>query len=222
MEIPKPPSIDRRSNFVSPKVEIVVACEGKVTEKNYLEDCISAYGSQLVRLRWLPTSGIPMTVVNAAIEERQGLLEKARKSKDRLDRVFRVWAIFDRDAHPDVPEALQLARSNGVDVAFSDPCFELWPLLHLTDYGGTHGRHKVQSFLNQHMPNYHHDKNPIVDFEMIREKFDNAFKRAQLLEKSREAEGNVDGCPSTTMGTLVRKIIDNGKTAFSIKRSRRR
>jgi len=214
MHLPDPPGLQRKSAFAEPKVEIVIACEGKVTEKSYLNRCKSEYGAGMVQLRWLPITGVPLTVVSAAVEERQRLLEQARKSKDSFD-IFRVWAVFDRDAHPKVPEALALAEQHGIDVAFSNPCFELWPLLHLEDYGGVEGRHKVQDRLSAKMTSYHHEKSPVVDFDAIKNEFLNAYKRAQRLNKGRRDDGDVFGCPTTTVGELVKKIIDNGRGAFS-------
>ena len=214
MRLPAPPKIDRKSNFIQPKVEIVIACEGKVTEKHYLNSCKLEYGAGMVQLRWLPITGVPMTVVNAAIKEREILLERKRKTKDSFE-IFRVWAVFDRDEHPQVPEALAMARRNSIEVAFSNPCFELWPLLHLIDYGAVHGRHKVQSMLHEVMPNYHHEKSPIVDFEKIKNEFPKAYAKAEFLNNSRADEGDIDGCPTTTVGVLVKKIIDNGRGAFS-------
>ena len=110
MKLPAAPGLQRKSGFAEPKVEFVIACEGKVTEKNYLNKCKSEYSAGMVHLRWLPITGVPLTVVNAAVEERQRLLEQARKSKDSFD-VFRVWAVFDRDDHPKVPEALTLGAA---------------------------------------------------------------------------------------------------------------
>lgn len=213
-QLPDPPGLQRKSAFLEPKVEIVIACEGQVTEKDYLNRCKSEYGAGMVQLRWLPITGVPLTVVNAAIEERQRLVEQARKSKDSFD-VFRVWAVFDRDDHPHVPEALELAEQNGVDVAFSNPCFELWPLLHLEDYGGVEGQHKVQDRLNAKMPSYHHDKSPVVNFDAIKDEFPEAYQRAQRLSRARRDDGDAFGCPTTTVGELVKKIIDNGRGAFS-------
>lgn len=214
MRLPVAPAIQRKASFVAPKVEIVIACEGQVTERHYLNSCKQEYGAGMVSLRWLPITGIPMTVVNAAIEERKRLVERARKSKDSFD-IFRVWAVFDRDDHPNVPQALTLARDNHIDVAFSNPCFELWPLLHLEDYGAVHNRHKVQSLLNEKMASYHHEKAPVVDFEMIKNEFPNAYARAERLNSDRAQAGEPYGCPTTTVGILVKKIIENGRGAFS-------
>lgn len=212
-KFPPAPSIRRKSDFASPKVEIVVACEGKNTERRYLEDCKDAYGAGMVKMRFLPITGVPMTVVNAAIEEREKLLEARRRSKDSFD-VFRVWAVFDRDAHPSVPEALALATSNKIDVAFSNPCFEVWPLLHLINYGSQDGRHAVQARLKAEMPSYDHESGATIDLSLIKDLFPTAYERAKILNANRDSEGVPLGCPSTTVGELVKKIADNGKGSF--------
>ncbi|MDQ7759404.1 RloB family protein [Xanthomonas sontii] len=215
--IPSPPSLKRRSPHLESKVEVVIACEGTVTEPDYFQKCIGYYGAGLVRLRILPRTGVPMTVVKAAVAEKEKLQLKARKAPlaDRIP--FSVWAVFDRDEH-DVEPAFALARTNKIGLAFSNPCFELWPLLHLNqEYGAQEGRHEVQRHLNLVMPGYHHTNNARVDFEMMKSHVGAAISRAAHLNISRENEGCPNGCPSTTVGNLVQKIIDNGRINFRIK-----
>lgn len=208
------PSISRKPGALKPKVEIVIACEGRVTEPKYIRDCVSFYGAGLVKLRVVNQTGVPLTVVEAAVEERNRLLAKYRRSANSFDMVFRVWAVFDMDEHPKVDEAIALARENGIDVAFSNPCFELWPLLHLEDYGAQLGRHALQAKLKDIMPSYDHEKGALIDFELIKDNFGIAQRRASRLVQSREGEGVPLGRPSTTVGNLVEKIVQNGKTAF--------
>jgi hypothetical protein len=50
-----------------------------------------------------------------------------------------VWVLFDRDSHESIPEAMRLAEKEGVRVAYSYPCFELWRLLHYTNYTSRFG-----------------------------------------------------------------------------------
>jgi hypothetical protein len=50
-----------------------------------------------------------------------------------------VWVLFDRDDHQSIREALQLADKEGVQVAYSHPCFELWRLLHYSNYTSNFG-----------------------------------------------------------------------------------
>lgn len=59
------------------------------------------------------------------------LVERAEKTRDSLKDIDEVWCVFDCDnfgKHYD--EAHRLAQSKGFKVAASNPCFELWFVLH--------------------------------------------------------------------------------------------
>lgn len=165
----------------------------------------------MVKVRILEKTGVPLTVVKLAARERELLQKECRRKKaaGEVTHRFSVWAIFDRDEH-EIEEAMALAKEKKIGVAFSNPCFEVWPLLHLIDYGSQDGRHAVQRTLRQHMESYHHEKSPRIDFGMIKDKFENAFERAAKLNLARIEEGCESGCPSTTVGELVKKIQQNG------------
>ena len=208
---PRSPTLVGPGATRGPKVEIVIVCEGEKTEPQYFRDCVEYFGAGTVRLSIIAPAGVPMTLVKCAIQERHELIEKNRRSKDSFDSCFRVWAVFDRDAHPNVTTAIALAQSYSIDVAFSNPCFELWPILHLQDFGAQKGRHELQKLLKTLMISYDHDKGAIIDFDQIREGFVDAYTRAEQHLRDREAEGVKLGNPATTVGRLVRKIIENGK-----------
>ena len=55
-----------------------------------------------------------------------------------------IWCVFDRDDHPHVNSALQEARDHGIRVAFSNPCFELWLVLHVEDQTAHVDRDRIQ------------------------------------------------------------------------------
>lgn len=209
--LPPSPTLNRNSPNLPPKVEIFIVCEGENTEPEYFDSCIDEYGNGLVKLHVVPGAGVPITLVNTAIELRERLKGERQRSKNSYDACFRVWAVFDRDEHPRVNEALNKARAAGVDVAFSDPCFELWPLLHLLDYGGQDHRHALQARLSAHMPTYDHENGAVIDFALIKENYALASQRADRLLLARERENCPNGRPSTTVGRLVEKIIQNGK-----------
>ncbi|QSB20608.1 RloB domain-containing protein [Pseudomonas sp. 15A4] len=122
-----------------------------------------------------------------------------------------MWAVFDKDEHPEVERAIAIAIESGIDVGFSNPCFELWPLLHLIDYGSQDGRHALQRRLSSEMPNYDHERSAIIDFDLIKERFEDALARSSALQASRVSENCINGCPSTNVGQLVEKIVQNGK-----------
>jgi hypothetical protein len=68
--------------------------------------------------------------------------------------VEEVWCVFDIDEHPLIPEAKDQARANGIEMAISNPCFELWALLHFQDQRAHIEQGKVQQSRRQRMPGY--------------------------------------------------------------------
>lgn len=210
-KMPAVPSLKRSVQSVRPKVELIIVCEGVNTEPFYFSDCVTNYGAGLVRLNIVPGAGVPITLVNEAIRVRDECLTRIKRSPNSFDSCFRVWAVFDRDEHPRVDEALALAEENKIEVAFSNPCFEVWPILHIEDYGNQDDRHTLQRRLAEKMEGYDHGGGARINFAMIKDDFDPAYARAERLLKAREAENCPFGRPSTTVGRLVLKIIQNGK-----------
>jgi len=107
---------------------VVVFCEGKATEPDYVNELkrlphIRQNTALLVDVS--PDHGTPMTLVAKAIDRLQ----------DR--EVDECWCLFDVEwpqNHPKLKEALTLAAAHGVSVAVSNPCFELWLILHFRDH----------------------------------------------------------------------------------------
>ena len=56
----------------------------------------------------------------------------------------RIWCVFDFDEHPNLSQAITEAAQSGIDVAVSNPCFELWLVLHLQDQTAYTTRRAVQ------------------------------------------------------------------------------
>jgi len=74
-------------------------------------------------------------VVNKAIYE----LNELKKDQGDESDVTIVWAVLDLEHEKlhrqRAEEAKNLAKPRGVNVALSDPCYEVWTLLHLEDTG---------------------------------------------------------------------------------------
>lgn len=100
---------------------VLIACEGDETEPGYLEALKRELrlGAMVVITGW----GTPSAVVADAARR----CRRARREGAPFDT---VWCVFDRDHHEDFERALQKAREQGMRVAPSVPCFELWLLLH--------------------------------------------------------------------------------------------
>ncbi|MFE9883604.1 RloB family protein [Streptomyces scopuliridis] len=121
---PSPPPDD------SPAVRVVyVGCEGESTEPDYLNHLNARFGDgsghEGQRFRIQPVykkNGYTPAQVVAAVRD------KAAEDE--------AWALFDRDQHHDIPQALKEAAEDSTEVCFSHPSFELWLLLHFQEFGG--------------------------------------------------------------------------------------
>ena len=82
----------------------------------------------------------PETLINHASQH----MRRRRRSR-RSDQDFdEIWCVFDIDQHPNVSTAIHNARQSGVEVAVSNPCIELWLVLHVEDQTAHISRRNVQ------------------------------------------------------------------------------
>ena len=201
--------IGRKAPVRSPALRIVVVAEGAVTEPGYLNVFNRLYGDQsFARLVPIGGAGDPRAVVERAIE-------KSRESKrDRLGGQDTVWAMFDRDIHLRFDEAKDMARRNGIRLAISDPCFELWGILHYQECDAPLDRHECQKMLGELCPGYSNKKGKVFDDpEVIESKYRDAVGRAENSLTRRREEGNPEGNPSTTVHRLTEHIRSGGARA---------
>lgn len=116
-------SVERRAELRT----IVIFCEGKNSEPDYIRGIKripEIAQSSAVNLEIDPEQGVPLTLV--------------RRAGQRLEdpEVDECWCLFDVEwpkNHPNLRQAIELAKSSGVELAISNPCFELWLLLHFKD-----------------------------------------------------------------------------------------
>jgi hypothetical protein len=60
--------------------------------------------------------------------------ERSAREEGEIDE---IWCVFDVEwptNHPNLQEAIDLARGNSVRLAISNPCFEIWLVLHFREY----------------------------------------------------------------------------------------
>ena len=149
-----------------------------------------------------------MTVAEQAVAraQQEGLAKRRRKKRDSFEKSDEVWAVFDRDAHPNFSEAVTLCEQNGVKVARSDPCFELWLILHKSDYDKACTRRDVQRVLESRHQEYDKDGAKTPDCEALVSHVADAERRGNDQLRRREEEGKPFGNPSTTVGRLARAL----------------
>lgn len=198
----------RRAPFLEPKPRILVVCEGEVTEPQYFEAFRRWCRNPRVDVRVVGPAGVPFTLVTRARELKEGAEREAAAERDENIRYEEVWCVFDFDQHPRVREARQMAKDNGLRLAMSNACFELWLLLHLRENPGEQHRHRLQEMLAELMPGVR-DKH--LDFELLIPGYDDAFRRAERLEREALAAGEECRDPSTEVFHLTDSIDDDGR-----------
>ena len=167
----------KQEKVLKPRLHIF--CEGAKTEPNYLNGYIE---------RCFP--GTTLTVVEKTDKTTPvQLVDEAIAAKGRRDVLDtdQFWAVYDResvvkhsaDLHN---QARDKAKSNGINVALSNVCFEVWLLLHFQETVPAYAccddlLHR--SRLKKHIPGY--DKGDKREF--LPEEIDAARKNAVRLNK---------------------------------------
>lgn len=195
----RPASVERR---------VLIACEGRASETNYFEalrrtlrvgpDIVTVLGDRATA---------PLPLVQVVIKERTRRVSKNLFNPE-LDE---AWAVFDGDEHrlsaqAAWREALALASAENVKLAISNPCFELWLLLHFQpqyaplDAAGALGR------LRRHLPRY--AKNQTLYPDPLAPLTETAIERARQLARRHAASDEPSWAnPSTGMAALVRSLL---------------
>ena len=113
----------------------MVFCEGERTEPEYLEalkrlPSVRDVAAVDLRVETGQGGSLPRTLTTMAVEARSKAVEEDAE-------IDEFWCVFDVEwprNHPGLPEAVQQAHANGIQLAISNPCFELWLILHFRDH----------------------------------------------------------------------------------------
>ena len=133
-------SLSRSSGFRAPRKTVMVLCEGKRTEPEYIyalsrENDVKEVAAVRIIIDRSSFGCAPMTLVRRAVELR-------KRSEDEHDEIDEIWCVFDVEwsglgqHHPNLHEAIQTAEASGVHCAISNPSFELWLILHFRNHTG--------------------------------------------------------------------------------------
>lgn len=117
----------RQSNVIDPKL-IVIATEGEYSERQYFEELRLRFGRSSIHVEILNTTdnkSSPQHVLRRLDEFRKKY--QIKRKRDEL------WMAIDYDrwGQAKLSEIAQLCEQKGFNLAVSNPCFELWLLLHL-------------------------------------------------------------------------------------------
>jgi hypothetical protein len=178
----------------------LIVCEGEITEPCYFKELRHLFKSPL-ELVVLP-GGTPKTLVERAVQEKNSAEQDARRRKDENLKYDETWCVFDIDEHPFLAEAQQQARDNNISTAISNPCFELWVVLHFQEQRAYIDRQAAQHLCRTHMPRYE-KRLPCVE---LLSRYEDALRRAIELEQWHRSRGTAGTNPSTGVHKLTEKI----------------
>lgn len=181
---------------------ILVFTEGEKTEPVYLTHWSRAYREKII-VTIDSFHGAPLSLVQEAAARRTADLRAARRG--RGDEYNEYWCVFDIDEHPNVARALELAASSGVSVCVTNPCVELWFLLHFQDQSAAIHRHDAQRKAATYL-NY--GKTPTsTSLASLSSRYEDARRRAQALDRKHELDGSPPRSnPSSEAWRLIETI----------------
>jgi hypothetical protein len=206
---------ERREAFRDARL-IVIASEGKDTERIYFRALAKEYTNPRVHVHILERSEDEQN--NSSPEH---VLKQLNDYKGHyeLESDDELWLVVDRDRWTEAMlsrVATECAQDNFMHVALSNPCIELWLLLHLVDATlltseeeqlWMENRRKSKKAdpylkvrLRQEMGSYHESS---YDAKMLIEHVDVAIARAEALDKN-----PADRWPQT-LGTRVYLLAES-------------
>ena len=200
--------IGRRKPTRNPKVRFTLFCEGRKTEPQYFRALQSQYIGFLVSIQFGDKGRVPITLAEKALK----FVKSTGADRGRGGRRYlfeehdEVWVVFDRDEHERFDEAVSLCEANGIGVARSNPCFEVWLILHMADYDRQDDRRRVKNEFQRLFSEHGEGLPTNVMMEKLMSGIVEAEKRGEDLNRRRRAEGQPHGRPSTTVGELIRAI----------------
>jgi hypothetical protein len=180
----------RRSPSLRPRRTVLVVVGADRTETDYLKGLRGHVNAPSVTMRVVAKPGSP-----------DQLVQHARDSFDR-ELFDEVWCVTDVDSFEreggKVTAALALAGKAGIKMAVSDPCFEVWLLLHHEDCSAHCANcGEVERKLRKRLPDYDKAR---LRFRDYAGGLDRAVERARALERS--------GNPSTGVWRLVNAVLE--------------
>ena len=178
-----------------PRTVIRVYTEGKVTERQYLRRIRGG----AVRLELGDAGMAPMTLVERARDDKKA--DRRGRSPDK--RFDEIWCVFDRDEHLDFERAIREARDAGIRTAASNPCFELWLVLHLESQTAHVGRHAIQRRAQE--LGLVEGKHLAAPAGVLDDGYDTAKERARALEQMHDRDGSP---PGSNPGSGVWRLVD--------------
>lgn len=188
-----------------PTNTIWLFCEGEKTEKFYFQKLKATER----------ISRFSVEVVAPGKSDALGLINYVKRFKQSHSRDFQeddiIYCIFDRNdnSNQKLNQAVRLAEENGVNIIFSNPCFEYWIVSHFAYYPHICDFNDLKSKLEEHMTRY--EKNDREIYIKTKDKVTNAIKHSKRIGKKHIENGVELISRESNPSTKVYEIIERFK-----------
>jgi hypothetical protein len=207
----------RQEGIRSQRLLIILACEGEKTERFYFEswfEILKASGG---------ISNHSCVIAPHSHTNPTGVLKDLKSFRSLLGWSYadyeHRWIIIDRDEErtdggghtlADLNQALISSQSSKplVNVAWSNPCFEIWYLLHFHFHITPIVRDRVQEKLTEVLQHEYQKNDSSMLAQLTGKPLDDAIRNASRLEEERVRQGlsPADANPGTKVYQLVLAI----------------
>ncbi|OKP69291.1 hypothetical protein A3842_26195 [Paenibacillus sp. P3E] len=192
----------RRVGTREPNKRIYILCEGQ-TEEAYFNN----FKSRRVNIDVKVAKAKQTDPISLLAEANRIINDKQLDVKSGVDE---IWCIVDLDVAVDndyVVQLLSRAKKHCTNIVYSNPCFEVWFLLHYERLNTNISIKKLIKKLEKYIPNY---KKGECIFTYIGDQTDNAILNAERLEKINAEKIKIlqykECDPHTEVYKLVKKL----------------
>jgi RloB-like protein len=197
---------ERRKRFL-------LYCEGEGTEPDYFIGFARFLRTSLIEVEIAEDRTTdPKRLVELAKAKRFDSDREAERARDDSLRYDEVWCVFDRDDHAHFNDAINQAMANNLNVAVSNPCFELWILVHFQDQYAFIAGHKALSAVKKHLPAY----NKRINFLEFQGKVHLAIERAEKMQSIAEKNGKWTDNPTSSVWKLTKQLCHESNVSVAM------
>lgn len=209
----------RKGEHIEVLKSFLIACEGECTEPNYINGLVKYQKQQ-----HLIAAGTKVIIAKHQHSDPCGVITDLTTMQNWQD-YDEKWIVIDRDevefkgkgfgghTQENFDNAIKTADENGISIACSNPCFELWIVLHFEYLQSAISRDDVQTKAKDLLNSVLEKNNQIkkVDemkaltdlYLILKDKTDTARKYAAKLEENEKLKAN----PSTGVYRLLDAIL---------------
>lgn len=204
-------TLDRKVGGRTAASVVLILSEGEKTEPLYFNALCREEELRSVRVKVVGVGVDPTQLVREAEKQRDALLKSLGKETE-----IKVWCVFDSEgigASVKLAEAIRYADEQKIELAVSNPAFELWYLLHLSPRSNSFSKamqviHALQPLLKaQKIPPYT-KTNPKM-YEHLKKYQPEAIQRAIALCIYDPTTSPKERCPNPSTGVyrLVQYLL---------------